>query len=130
MAGYADRRIDIGVRDRARFGASVVAELPSVIASLGGQVARWSSQPMLSLRFELPPLDLRIHHASVSRMDNTKMRADSIALWPCPPHVVPAGVNGRQFGVPLRQPPNCGGSAADQAGDAEAVERVDHDLHA
>ena len=35
MAGYAERRIDIGVRDRARFGAGVVAELPSVVGELG-----------------------------------------------------------------------------------------------
>ncbi|MDQ3127729.1 MAG: iron-containing alcohol dehydrogenase [Chloroflexota bacterium] len=33
--GYAGRRIDIGVRDRARFGAGIVAELPSVLAELG-----------------------------------------------------------------------------------------------
>jgi alcohol dehydrogenase len=38
-AGYADRRIEIGVRDRARFGAGVVRELPAVIGSLGGQAA-------------------------------------------------------------------------------------------
>jgi alcohol dehydrogenase len=37
--GYADRRIDILARDRARFGAGVVAELPSVIAGLGGRAA-------------------------------------------------------------------------------------------
>jgi len=37
VAGYADRRIDIGVRDRARFGAGVVAELPSVVGGLGAR---------------------------------------------------------------------------------------------
>ena len=37
MAGYANRRIDIGVRDRARFAAGVVAELPSVVAELGAR---------------------------------------------------------------------------------------------
>jgi hypothetical protein len=35
-AGYAARRIEIGVRDRARFGAGVVAELPAIIAALEG----------------------------------------------------------------------------------------------
>jgi len=35
--GYAGRRIEIGVRDRARFGAGVVAELPSIVGNLGGQ---------------------------------------------------------------------------------------------
>lgn len=38
-SGYADRRIDILVRDRARFGAGVAAELPSVIAGLAGRAA-------------------------------------------------------------------------------------------
>lgn len=37
--GYAGRRLEILARDRARFGAGVVAELPSVIASLGGHSA-------------------------------------------------------------------------------------------
>jgi alcohol dehydrogenase len=37
--GYAQRRLDIGVRDRARFGAGVVAELPAAIADLGGIAA-------------------------------------------------------------------------------------------
>ena len=37
MAGYAGRRLEIGVRDRARFGAGVVADLPPVIAEMGGQ---------------------------------------------------------------------------------------------
>jgi len=37
VAGYANRRIDIGVRDRARFAAGVVAELPSVVAELGAR---------------------------------------------------------------------------------------------
>ena len=36
MAGYADRRIEIGVRDQARFGAGIVAELPDAIGSTGG----------------------------------------------------------------------------------------------
>jgi alcohol dehydrogenase len=35
--GYAGRRIEIGVRDRARFGAGIVRELPSVVRDLGGQ---------------------------------------------------------------------------------------------
>jgi alcohol dehydrogenase len=33
--GYARRRLDILARDRARFGAGIVAELPSVLAELG-----------------------------------------------------------------------------------------------
>jgi alcohol dehydrogenase len=33
--GYAGRRLDILARDRARFGAGVVAELPSALAGLG-----------------------------------------------------------------------------------------------
>ena len=37
--GYAGRRLEIGVRDRARFGFGVVADLPAVVASLGGQAA-------------------------------------------------------------------------------------------
>jgi alcohol dehydrogenase len=37
--GYAGRRIEIGVTDRARFGAGIVAELPAVMASLGGRAA-------------------------------------------------------------------------------------------
>jgi alcohol dehydrogenase len=37
--GYAGRRLEIGVRDRARFGAGVVADLPSVVESIGGQAA-------------------------------------------------------------------------------------------
>jgi alcohol dehydrogenase len=37
--GYADRRLEIGVRDRARFGAGAVADLPAVIGSLEGQAA-------------------------------------------------------------------------------------------
>jgi len=37
--GYAGRRLEIGVRDRARFGAGVVAELPAIIGSLEGQAA-------------------------------------------------------------------------------------------
>ena len=35
--GYAGRRLEIGVRDRARFGAGVVSELPSVVDSIGCQ---------------------------------------------------------------------------------------------
>jgi alcohol dehydrogenase len=35
MTGYAERRVDILVRDHARFGAGVVAELPDVVAGLG-----------------------------------------------------------------------------------------------
>jgi alcohol dehydrogenase len=35
--GYAGRRIEIGVRDRARFGAGVVAELPSIVGDLRAQ---------------------------------------------------------------------------------------------
>jgi alcohol dehydrogenase len=35
--GYAGRRLEIGVRDRARFGAGIVRELPSVVRDLGGQ---------------------------------------------------------------------------------------------
>jgi alcohol dehydrogenase len=35
--GYAARRLDILTRDRARFGAGMVGELPEVVASLGGQ---------------------------------------------------------------------------------------------
>ena len=37
MAGYANRRIDIGVRDRARFAAGVIAELPSIVGELGAR---------------------------------------------------------------------------------------------
>jgi alcohol dehydrogenase len=37
--GYAGRRLDILARDRARFGAGIVAELPEVVASLGGRSA-------------------------------------------------------------------------------------------
>ena len=33
--GYAGRRLDILARDRARFGAGIVAELPAVLADLG-----------------------------------------------------------------------------------------------
>lgn len=39
MAGYAGRRLEIGVRDRARFGAGIVAELPTIVSDLGGQAA-------------------------------------------------------------------------------------------
>ncbi|HUQ78124.1 MAG TPA: iron-containing alcohol dehydrogenase [Patescibacteria group bacterium] len=37
--GYADRRLEIGVRDRARFGAGVIAELPAIVASIDGRSA-------------------------------------------------------------------------------------------
>jgi alcohol dehydrogenase len=37
--GYAQRRLEILVRDRARFGAGVVAELPAVVAALGKAAA-------------------------------------------------------------------------------------------
>jgi len=37
--GYASRRLEIGVRDRARFGAGIVGDLPTVITSLGGRAA-------------------------------------------------------------------------------------------
>jgi alcohol dehydrogenase len=37
--GYATRRLEIGVRDQARFGAGVVAELPSIVEEVGGQAA-------------------------------------------------------------------------------------------
>jgi alcohol dehydrogenase len=33
--GYASRRIEIGVRDRARFGVGVIADLPAVVGSIG-----------------------------------------------------------------------------------------------
>jgi alcohol dehydrogenase len=39
MGGYADRRIEIGVRDRATFGAGIVRELPDAIRSVGGSAA-------------------------------------------------------------------------------------------
>jgi alcohol dehydrogenase len=37
--GYATRRLDIQARDRARFGAGIVAELPSVLADVGAGAA-------------------------------------------------------------------------------------------
>ena len=37
--GYAGRRLDILARDRARFGAGIVAELPAVVAELGAGTA-------------------------------------------------------------------------------------------
>jgi len=37
--GYAGRRLDILARDRARFGAGIVAELPEILAALGGRAA-------------------------------------------------------------------------------------------
>ena len=37
--GYAARRLDILARDRARFGAGIVAELPSVLADVGAGAA-------------------------------------------------------------------------------------------
>lgn len=35
--GYAGRRLEIGVRDRARFGVGAIADLPAVVDSIGGQ---------------------------------------------------------------------------------------------
>jgi len=37
--GYAARRLDILARDRARFGAGIVAELPSILADVGAVAA-------------------------------------------------------------------------------------------
>ena len=37
--GYAERRLEIAVRDRACFGVGAVADLPSIIASLDGPAA-------------------------------------------------------------------------------------------
>ena len=37
--GYAARRLDILARDRARFGAGIVAELPSILAEVGAVAA-------------------------------------------------------------------------------------------
>src|SRR6266849_4592921 len=37
--GYAGRRLEIEVRDRARFGAGAVDELPSIVGDLGGGAA-------------------------------------------------------------------------------------------
>ena len=37
--GYAERRLEILVRDRARFGAGVIAELPAAVADLGRAAA-------------------------------------------------------------------------------------------
>ncbi|MEA2519407.1 MAG: alcohol dehydrogenase [Chloroflexota bacterium] len=37
--GYAGRRLEIGVRDRARFAAGSVADLPKVVESIGGRAA-------------------------------------------------------------------------------------------
>ena len=39
LEGYAGRRLDVLVRDRARFGAGIVAELPSVLGGLGAGAA-------------------------------------------------------------------------------------------
>jgi alcohol dehydrogenase len=39
VEGYAGRRLEIGVRDRARFGAGIVSELPAAIESLVGRAA-------------------------------------------------------------------------------------------
>ena len=36
MDGYAGRRLDILVRDRARFGAGTVADLPAILSEVGG----------------------------------------------------------------------------------------------
>src|SRR5438309_2383282 len=38
-SGFAARRLEIGVRDRARFRAGAVEDLPSVVESIGGQAA-------------------------------------------------------------------------------------------
>jgi alcohol dehydrogenase len=35
MPGYADRRFDVLARDRVRFGAGVIKELPAVVSALG-----------------------------------------------------------------------------------------------
>jgi alcohol dehydrogenase len=35
--GYANRRLEIGVRDLARFGAGVIAELPEIVRALGAR---------------------------------------------------------------------------------------------
>src|SRR6185503_10345455 len=37
--GYAGRRLEILARDRARFGAGVIGELPAAVRSLGGSSA-------------------------------------------------------------------------------------------
>ncbi|HEX3429041.1 MAG TPA: iron-containing alcohol dehydrogenase, partial [Candidatus Limnocylindrales bacterium] len=37
--GYANRRLEIGVRDRARFGAGVIAEVPEIVRALGARAA-------------------------------------------------------------------------------------------
>ena len=37
--GYAARRLDVLARDRARFGAGIIAELPAVLADLGASAA-------------------------------------------------------------------------------------------
>jgi alcohol dehydrogenase len=39
FTGYADRRLDILARDRARFGAGIVTELPSILAELHARAA-------------------------------------------------------------------------------------------
>jgi alcohol dehydrogenase len=38
-SGYARRRLEIGVRDRARFGAGIIAELPAAITEIGADAA-------------------------------------------------------------------------------------------
>jgi alcohol dehydrogenase len=38
-SGYATRRLEIGVRDRARFGAGIIAELSAAIAEIGADAA-------------------------------------------------------------------------------------------
>jgi alcohol dehydrogenase len=43
--GYAERQLDIHVRDRARFGAGAVAYLPSVVADLGASTALVVTDP-------------------------------------------------------------------------------------
>jgi alcohol dehydrogenase len=39
LDGYAGRRLDILARDRARFGAGIVGELPAIVADLGAGAA-------------------------------------------------------------------------------------------
>ena len=43
--GYADRRLDIMARDRARFGAGVIEELPAALASFGATTAYVVTDP-------------------------------------------------------------------------------------
>ena len=43
--GYADRRLDIMARDRARFGAGAIEELPAALASFGATTAYVVTDP-------------------------------------------------------------------------------------